>query len=97
MARSSLFSLSICSLIVAARLSWVMVKSYIFMRQVNIQSCWKVKVFICCKEKNQAFAWLNLSLKNYLELLPATSPKQIERSLIEAPYPKSCSSGQRLK
>ncbi len=40
-ARSSLLSFSICSLIAAARLSWVIVRSNKFMAPVNIQSWWK--------------------------------------------------------
>ena len=36
--RSSLFSASICSLIAAARLSWLIVRSCKFMGLVNIQS-----------------------------------------------------------
>ncbi len=41
-ARSSLFSSSICSLIAVARLSWVMVRSNKFMGTfINIQSWWK--------------------------------------------------------
>ena len=38
---SSLLSLSICSLIAAARLSWVIVGSNKFMVLVNIQNWWK--------------------------------------------------------
>ena len=38
---SSLLSLSICSLIAVARLSWVIVRSNKFMASLNIQSGWK--------------------------------------------------------
>ena len=41
MLRSSLLRTSICSLIAAARLSWVIVRSNKFMASLNIQSGWK--------------------------------------------------------
>ena len=41
MLRSSLLRASICSLIAAARLSWLTVRSSKFMASVNIQSWWK--------------------------------------------------------
>ncbi len=41
MLRRSLFKFSICSLIAAARLSWLIVRSCKFMALVNIQNWWK--------------------------------------------------------
>jgi hypothetical protein len=43
-----LLSFSICSLTAVARLSWLMVRSYISMRQVNIQKAGRNQTLVRC-------------------------------------------------